>query len=183
MERTVKVKENQNIMIDIETMGQGSNAAVVAIGAVSFDNDGIVDRFYEKIDLREAAKYGDIDPDTILWWLKQSDEARSELDPKETKDINTVMYMLESYINFYGNNTKIWGNGSDFDNVILSNLFRKLAIVPPWQFWNNRCYRTIKNIFSDVKMERTGTHHNALDDAISQAEHLISICKKHNIAM
>jgi hypothetical protein len=34
-------------------------------------------------------------------------------------------------------------------------------------------------MFPNVPMERSGTHHNALDDAISQAKHLIEISKAH----
>jgi len=30
-----------------------------------------------------------------------------------------------------------------------------------------------------VEINRSGTHHNALDDARSQAEHLIAISAKH----
>ena len=179
---TAEIKD-QDVMIDIETMGQGSNAAVVAIGAVFFDKGGLRHEFYEKIDLREAAKYGDIDPDTILWWLKQSDDARSELTSKETRDINTVMYQLNSFITSGGVGVRIWGNGADFDNVILDNLFKKMDILTPWKFWNNRCYRTMKNMFSGVNMKREGIHHNALDDAKSQALHLIEIVNVLNIEL
>jgi inhibitor of KinA sporulation pathway (predicted exonuclease) len=44
----------------------------------------------------------------------------------------------------------------------------------PWKFYNDRCYRTLKAMYPHIKMpKRTGTHHNALDDAISQVNHLI----------
>ena len=45
----------------------------------------------------------------------------------------------------------------------------------PWKFWNDRCYRTIKSMHPEVPMPRTGTHHNALDDAKTQALHLMAI--------
>jgi exodeoxyribonuclease VIII len=50
-----------------------------------------------------------------------------------------------------------------------------------WEFWKDRCYRTIKNCYPDVPFDRRGTHHNALDDARSQALHLIAINEKYNI--
>ncbi|MFM9673750.1 3'-5' exonuclease, partial [Streptomyces galilaeus] len=70
-----------HVMLDLETMGQGNNAAIVAIGAVFFEptTGEIGDTFYRKIDLESAAQYGEIDPNTVLWWLKQSDAARAEI--------------------------------------------------------------------------------------------------------
>jgi len=47
----------------------------------------------------------------------------------------------------------------------------------PWYFWNDRCYRTMKSLYPQIPMERDGVHHNALDDAISQARHLMAILK------
>lgn len=67
----------------------------------------------------------------------------------------------------------LWGNGSDFDNVILASAYRSCNLEVPWKFWNNRCYRTVKALRPDIKIHRSGTYHNALDDAVSQAEHLM----------
>lgn len=72
----------------------------------------------------------------------------------------------------------IWGNGASFDNVILANAYRAASIQQPWAYWNDRCYRTLKKRYLDIALRRQGTHHNALDDAISQAEHLITIWKE-----
>jgi len=67
-----------NIMLDLETMGNGNNAAIIAIGAVKFDQD-ITDRFYKTIDLDSSVDVGlEIDPSTVLWWMKQGDDARGQ---------------------------------------------------------------------------------------------------------
>ncbi len=171
----------KNIMVDLETMGQGRNAAIVAIGAVKFNAEGTGETFYAKIDLNEAVSFGmEMDPDTVIWWLKQDDAARKELTDGKTIPLLEVMEMLERYIS---EDSVVWGNGSDFDNVILGEIWKSLGREIPWKFWNSQCYRTIKNTNRDVKMTRKGTHHNALDDAISQAEHLIEIAKRKNIAL
>jgi inhibitor of KinA sporulation pathway (predicted exonuclease) len=50
-----------------------------------------------------------------------------------------------------------------------------------WKFYNNRCYRTLKNLpaAKGTTIDRgTGTHHNALDDAVSQAKHAVQILKR-----
>jgi inhibitor of KinA sporulation pathway (predicted exonuclease) len=69
----------------------------------------------------------------------------------------------------------IWGNGANFDNPLLACAYEAVDVKPYYKFWNERCYRTVKNQYPDIKLERTGTYHNALDDARSQAE---QICQK-----
>ena len=163
----------ENAMVDLETMGTGGNAAIVAVGMVKFDKSGIGETYYAKLDLKEVCSYGmEIDPDTVLWWLKQSDEARAELTDGNTLPLLEMMDEIETFL---GDDAVVWGNGSDFDNVILGNVWKSLGKEVPWKYWNSQCYKTIKNTYRDVKMKRTGTHHNALHDAISQAEHLIDI--------
>lgn len=78
---------------------------------------------------------------------------------------------------------RVWGNGSDFDNVILRNAYAAIGSTYPWRYNDNMCYRTIKNLAPDVKMARQGVHHNALDDARSQALHLIAICNHLGIQL
>ena len=50
-------------------------------------------------------------------------------------------------------------------------------IKPAWPYRNNRCYRTLKGLLPAIELERSGTHHNALDDAITQARHLQKIVR------
>jgi len=73
-----------HIMIDLETMGTRPDAPIIAIGAVSFDvdTDWVWRTFYVNIDLQSAVSAGaKIDPSTVMWWMKQSDEARRLLPP------------------------------------------------------------------------------------------------------
>lgn len=169
----------QDVMIDLETMGTGPDSAIVSIGAVEFDRAAqqLGETFYVAIDLKSAQQTGGvIDADTVLWWLKQSSQAREAL-------CGTSVQMASALASFSGwlrgrcelRDVRIWGNGSDFDNVILANAYRRLAVPVPWKFWNNRCYRTWKNEHPEAVLRRSGTHHNALDDAISQAEHMLQV--------
>jgi exodeoxyribonuclease VIII len=82
---------------------------------------------------------------------------------------------LQRFTLWLPNDCKLWGNGASFDNAILANAYAALKMEQPWAFWNDRCYRTIKAMHPKQKQQHLGTHHNALDDAISQAEHLIAI--------
>lgn len=162
-----------NIMLDLETMGTSSQAAVIAIGAVRFDKDaGIVDTFYRVVDLGSSVRHGlKIEPDTVLWWMRQSDDARAKFDRPGIQ----LPHALTDFADWVGADALMWGNGASFDNTILSSAYEACGMEQPWKFWNDRCYRTEKSRRPDVKMERSGTHHCAVDDAESQARHLLDI--------
>lgn len=168
-----------HVMLDLECLSSASDAAVVAIGAVRFDLKNLVvhreDTFYCTITAKSAQKGGGrIDGETVAWWMQQSDSARAEL----TRDTSLL---LDAALNNFSNWVRekscegMWGNGADYDNVVLSNSYLRANKTQPWAYKVNRCYRTIKAFAPDVKFVRVGTHHNALDDAISQAEHLCKI--------
>lgn len=69
----------------------------------------------------------------------------------------------------------VYGNGADFDLPILAEAYRRCGLRTPWLPYSGRCYRTLKNLRPEVKLVRTGAHHNALDDARSQAEHAVRL--------
>lgn len=170
----------KNIMLDLETMGTDPNSAIVAIGAVAFNLNEPIDSddFYRKVTLRSSMQNkGVIDPSTILWWMNQSQSAREEIVTADV-DILEALQDFTTWVDdlrvMYGG-IQIWGNGSDFDNVILASAYRNANMDAPWKFWENRCYRTMVKVYPGTKIMRKGTHHNALDDARTQADHLIRI--------
>lgn len=165
-----------HVMIDLETMGTRPNAPIIAIGAVKFTAMGLVDKeFYVSIDLESAVNDGHavVDPKTVLWWMEQGGEARSALRENKKK-VLTALYEFHDWLK-PDEPVGVWGNGASFDNVILSETYRRMNLTPPWPFWADRCYRTVKNLYPACTLERTGVHHNALDDAKSQANHLLKI--------
>lgn len=171
-----------NIMVDLETMGSGGNAAIISIGAVRFDQK-ITDRFYEVVSLQSSVDAGlEIEAGTVLWWLGQSRVAQAEFLPLEKggsypgRPLAEVLHKLFFWM---GADAIVWGNGATFDNPILANAYRRLGISRPWGHRNDRCYRTVKAAHPDVVQERKGTHHNALADAENQAEHLMAIWRKY----
>lgn len=168
-----------HVMIDLETMGTRPNAPIIAIGAVTFDANAVYDEFYVNIDLESAVRDGGaaIDPETVMWWMKQSDEARAALQVNP-KPLRVALFEFTRWVKQSEVVTGVWGNGASFDNIILSETYRRMSMEPPWKFWDDRCYRTVKNMFPGVKAERFGTHHNALDDAKSQAAHLVYLSDK-----
>ena len=168
-----------NVMLDLETMGNGSNAAIIAIGAVAFDGSGVKSKFYTEVSLQSSIDCGGVaDGSTVMWWLNQSAEAR--LAFKDNDKAPHLMVALDEFRKWCEEIEvgEVWGNGAMFDNAILGNAYKSNGLVAPWKFWNVMCYRTLKNMNKDVKLERVGTYHNAVDDAESQALHLIKILNK-----
>ncbi|MDO9596702.1 MAG: 3'-5' exonuclease [Azoarcus sp.] len=174
-----------HVMIDLETMGQTPDAAIVAIGAVAFDLTSCTispDAYYQRITLASAmAAGGTVDAGTILWWMQQSVDARAEITRTagQTDLAPALLLLREWFAEFADPEAEVWGCGSDFDNVILASAYRNTGIEQPWKWWRNRCYRTLKSMHRDIQFERMGTHHNAVADAESQALHLIRIMNPH----
>ncbi len=71
-----------NIMLDLETMGNTPTSAIIAIGAVRFDKK-IKGKFYGVIDLESCLEDGlTVDASTIMWWMQQSDAARKAFEQR-----------------------------------------------------------------------------------------------------
>jgi len=166
------------IMLDIETLGTRPGSVITSIGAVKFGQGQIGTEFYTRIDLQSSVDAGlTLDPSTLLWWLKQSDTARAEFQ----KPSVTLAQALEDFALFVADpEAEVWGNGVGFDNVLLSTAYAHAQMPQPWVHWNDRCYRTLKNLHPQVTMDRSGTHHHALDDARNQARHLMDILSRRN---
>jgi exodeoxyribonuclease VIII len=170
----------RNVMLDLETMGNGPNAAIVAIGAVAFDIETgtIGDKFYKLVDLTTAVDCGGVmDASTVMWWVQQGQGARLALVADAATHLRGALDMFADWLTktTNGQEPHVWGNGAAFDNVILASAYRNAGKPQPWKHWNDRCYRTVKALYPAVKLERTGTHHIAVDDAESQARHLIAM--------
>lgn len=176
-------KTYSNIMLDLETMSKGPDAAIIAIGAVCFDLEAgeTGPCYYNRVSLAEAVECGGtIDADTVLWWLKQDDDARHEITRDDVPELTifSALYSFNSWVREYAeDNVAVWGNGASFDNVILRSAYQRLHSQTPWEWWNDRCYRTMKAMHRNISIERTGTKHIAITDAINQARHLIEILR------
>lgn len=164
-----------NVMIDIETLGTRTDAVILSIGAAKFDKEQITDTFHVAIDPASCQQIGlTIDAGTVMWWMHPDRVlARHQLVQADKVDLYTA---LDGFASWFGDQSlPTWGNGASFDNVLLRNAYGKTNIPCPWAFWDDRCYRTMKNMHPDVQVPREGTHHNALDDAIYQAKHLLAM--------
>ncbi|EFL8835564.1 TPA: 3'-5' exoribonuclease, partial [Escherichia coli] len=174
-----------HLMIDIETMGKNPNAAIISIGAIFFDpqTGDMGPEFSKTIDLDTAG--GVIDRDVIKWWLKQSREAQSAILTDEIPLDDALLQLRE----FIAENSgeffvQVWGNGANFDTVILRRSYERQGIPCPWHYHNDRDVRTIVELGKAIDFDaRTaipfeGERHNALDDARYQAKYVSAIWQK-----
>ncbi|MEN4911422.1 3'-5' exonuclease [Erwinia amylovora] len=176
-----------NLMIDLETMGTKPDAPIVSIGAVFFDPKGgeLGAEFYVAINLASAMDQGATpDGNTIIWWLTQSAEARAAICTDD-RSIAFALSELSSFISRNSDNPlNVWGNGANFDNVILRSAYERAGQICPWQFWNDSDVRTMvllgKQLGFDSKrdMPFAGERHNALADARHQAKYVSAIWQR-----
>lgn len=167
-----------NIMVDLETLGTAPGSVVLSIGAVYFGPEGLGEQFYSVISLEDSERHGlTTDDATVNWWKRQSPGAREVLEAVKTPDAPSLKVALDSFTKFVHGTCKIWGNGAGFDNVLLEELYRALRLTPPWKFWDSRCFRTLKALFPQPKKADKVVAHNALQDAIDQAEEAVVILK------
>lgn len=174
----------KNIMLDLETLSTRPDAMIVSIGAVWFDKADIIDEFYEVLPLSQQ-EGRHIDSGAVEWWMNQSAEARKVFAQQSKIELGHALAHFNDFCLKGSDINKVvmWGNGSDFDNVLLRNLYNWwkknngnnfFEITPPWRYYNSRCFRTLKNlnpalaaeIFQSVPKQ---VEHNALDDAGWQA--------------
>ena len=170
-------------MLDLETLATTPDAAILSIGAVRFDLDAgqVFDQpeatFYTAISI-DSQRGRVISSSTLAWWFMQSQQAQQVFFDPDMVSLASALDRLTSWIDPQpGTAPKVWSNGADFDLPMLVHAFDQFDYTLPWQPYAGRCYRTYKNLLGAkaVKVERSGQHHNALDDAIFQARHLCAI--------
>lgn len=174
------------IMLDLETLDTRPGAVILSIGAVLFDpqSEELGAELHTVISRPHSEALGlTVSADTEAWWAKQSEQAKETLrmasspeavEPRVAcEQFNTLVKMAAGG----ASKARIWGNGSDFDNVLLIALFEAAGVKPAWRYYNHRCFRTLKSL-RQIELVREGTYHNALDDAKTQALHAVKIFKE-----
>lgn len=165
-------------MLDLEFFSLAKDGAIASIGAVRFDkSDGTLgNKFYRVVNLKSSQRAGGrIDADTVMWWLTQSDSARLALTTDDNVLIDVALKEFADWVR-EAPLDGLWGNGADCDNVILEGAYLRSNRTPPWTYRQNRCYRTLAALHPEVpRPKMAGTSHNALDDAVAQAQHICQI--------
>lgn len=173
-----------DLMIDLETLSTRTDAVMLSVGAVLFtadqDEHGYPRKqFYQKPSIESQNKVGlHIEPNTLRWWLKQSNEARAEFDMDDNK-LQPIQELLMSLTQFIWDNKprRIWSHGATFDIPILAMAYAKCRMECPFKYWDGRDTRTLFELLGEPRggnldglLKPKGvTAHNAVVDCINQA--------------
>lgn len=182
-----------NIVLDLETLSTQEDAAIIQIGCCipHFDRVHLPPGMEDHFEFEATIKYEEClksefhkDGDTMEWWEKQDARTRAYVFSGQD-DYVDAFDSLVSWFNAVrsgGAEIAIWGNGSDFDNRLLSYSLDSLGYHKTWNFRNNRDLRTIRAIFpAEVPESTEEVKHTALGDARYEARILNYIVTKHGL--
>lgn len=160
----------EHVMVDIETMGNRPYSAIVSIGAVEFDLEtGETGRdFYLNVDLNSCMNAGlKMNADTVMWWMRQSEEARKGITEGYRYGLGEALNLFSRWI---ARGSLVWGNSARFDLGLLHDAYETEGMVAPWDFYNERCVRTLAAFAPEIKKNHIheGIDHNALSDCYKQ---------------
>lgn len=166
------------LMLDFETLDVAECPVILSMGVVVFNENGIIDCLVEKIDQHSCLDLGcTVSVDTLLWWEEQSDAAKKAAFGGTTN----IGYAMGMLVDFYKKHEcqEIWSAGALADIRWTNNILIKLKMEKPWKFYQEMCFRTFRVHMPSIDFIKTGTEHNALDDAINQARYWIEITQQN----
>lgn len=169
----------KDVMIDLETLGNGENKCVIQVGACYFDRTTgeIGETFKRNIDAKSAVQAGfQMDAQTVYWWLAQSDAARASIIQGPLLPIRDAFNDLNTFL---APAKSIWSHAT-FDFVTIMETYRKLDIKPLFSYKAARDIRTLIDLMnvSISPVPRTGVHHDGLDDSIHQVKYCMEAFKR-----
>lgn len=166
-------------MVDIETLDTDITAAIVSIGAVTFNpRDATIEheeQFQLTIDSRSNHFHGRTTSQATLdWWAMQNVEAKAATFDGPHTELSDALRQFTRWINMLNPTcTRVWAKDPDFDISILKHACEHLSILWPFKFWESRSCRTAiemaypKGEFPVIEID--GPKHHAIADAKKQA--------------
>ena len=177
----------KHVMIDIETMAAGNDAAVISIGLAEFDpKTGSIGRTLEVRNSLTAQRNVNrrFDPSTVEWWLRQSKEAQEQLLSKPRYDTAAeMMKEVDTFLNSICSSQwdlALWAKGPSFDLMICRDLAKQLEVRWKGHFSREYCVRTMlmiakANGWDDILGMEPEVAHGALSDSIHQANQVMAV--------
>lgn len=180
------------IMWDTETLGLGPKAVVTQLTFVSFDLDD------PDTKMREVEEFLPIQPQvtlgrevsasTILWWMRQPDEARAMFQKNDGEDFDELLALVNSVNRKLSQELdgaveyEIWARGVSFDMPIIESLFNDVGQKPAYRYDRVFDLRTLmrdaKIGKADVPMRAGLIPHHALSDCLYQIDCLVEATRR-----
>lgn len=183
----MELKQNNHIMVDIETLSTAKNAAILQIAMQQFcpATGQLFESINVKFDAEEVFNDTRFDKSystTIEFWHQKMNSAvRNQVwNEGERHHMSQGLQLIYNFVRSIPQ-AKVWGNGPAFDLAIIVNAFETFSYPLPWVYYNERCVRTITNIDRDYakSIQFEGLQHDALDDCKHQIKMISAIVNKY----
>lgn len=175
-----------NIMLDLETLGTKPGCKILTLSSCTFSttsNKG-VSSFFDiaiRMDTQDLLK---AEPATVDWWANQSEIARKAAFENVNAIVLTkALGRFSDWIAELQCTPVIWSKGATFDAPILAHAYEVYGLDVPWNFRNERCYRTLEAEFKHLVTtppDFNGTKHTSFADAVYQAKYAQAIFEAIN---
>ena len=175
------------VIVDLETLGLKIYSPLLTIGACAIDLETGNELHFEQHILLDAENVLQADPDTLLWWFKQSNAARMAIvnGQENAAPTKEALLAFAHWLAQLPTGWTIWGNNAEFDLGKLKYHAALECIQTPWNYRQERCYRTLNATYGhlitqaeDARCATALTKHVALDDAIYEARRLCLILNR-----
>lgn len=162
------------IHVDVESLSTKRRAQLLSIGAAFCDAE-----FYIEIDTSLYPQDGTFitDEATLKWWADRGGFTPSTDPVSPLAAVSAFSHwarrMTEGLEWF-----EVWANSPSFDCEKLRYHYDQFNLTTPWEFWQERCVRTVKNLGKSLHLNvpevKTVAHH-ALADARDQQRTVDSV--------
>lgn len=174
-------------MIDIETLSTENDAAIIAIGAVEFDLDEILQQQMWLIAPDMAS--GRRDNSTLTWWNNQWKEdpvMAQKVWNGTARESDVAAELFNWMVPFREAGHWIWAGPNTFDLAILKTWYKAQNMILPWNWSAGRDLSTLSRIADELGIDYSGEAfegfqaHNPVSDCIKQARRCQIILKALN---
>lgn len=169
--------EYKDLMIDIETFNNESNAAIIQIGGIFFNRETgeLGERFQYNVNLQSSINLGGtVGGETVKWWLQQNRDVLNDI----FNNTISVRDALENFSMKYTERTIFWSHAT-FDFPILQKYLKKLGL-PLMNFRNARDIRTLTDLsgldINDFPYDEDKAH-DAMYDCERQIDYCVAMMK------
>lgn len=180
----------KHAMLDIEALGLSTRCVIIEVGICFFDSETLeVDDEPLSIALPVSPQIEDlkreVNGETLSWWLSDKDRRANfhRMVSRMGGGLGDLQDECRGIRDRLEGCKGIWGNGSNYDNAAILDLFKQMG-VKEWDYRANRCFRTLKCQWPDVPppvADETQLHRGGYDAQL-QAQHLMMICRSRGPA-
>lgn len=166
----------KDLMIDIEAMGNTSNAVMIQLAGVFFDRKTgkLGDEFCMNIneDTCKAWKF-ECNESAVKWWESQNQEVLRSIR-SSTVDVDHAIRCFHDFYRSGGNDVNVWSHAT-FDFVIVQNYLNRILENKYMNYKGARDIRTLVDL-SGINLNSydwSNKTHNALDDCKFQITYCV----------